>query len=85
MRIASSMSEKRMTGDTGPKVSSRTSRISGRTRSSTVGEYSAPRRRLPVSSRAPCATASITRDSNSIAAASSITVPMSVAGSSGSP
>jgi hypothetical protein len=37
-RIASSASRKRITGDTGPKVSSRTSSISGVTPSSTVGE-----------------------------------------------
>ena len=40
--IASSMSRKRITGDTGPNVSVFTTFISGRTWSSTVGEYIAP-------------------------------------------
>src|SRR5256885_5718460 len=40
---------------------------------------------LPYRSRAPCATASCTLFSNERAAASSMTVPMSVAGSIGSP
>ena len=38
MRIASSMVSKRITGDTGPKVSARTSGMSGVTWSTTVGE-----------------------------------------------
>ena len=41
------MSSKRITGDTGPKVSYFTTGMSGVTWSSTVGEYSAPRRTLP--------------------------------------
>jgi len=85
MLIASSMSLKRMMGDTGPKVSSLTSSISGRTWSTTVGEYRAPRRWLPSSSFAPWATASFTRDSKNFAAGSSITVPMSRLLSLGSP
>ena len=79
------MSRKRITGDTGPKVSYLTSGMSGVTWSTSVGEYSAPRRTLPCSSRAPCATASLTFASNDFAAASSITVPMSIVGSIGSP
>jgi hypothetical protein len=47
MRMASSMLRKVMTGETGPKVSCLTSVIAGSTRSSTVGEYSAPSRTLP--------------------------------------
>src|ERR1700727_2991730 len=46
MLIASSTVLKRITGETGPKVSWRTTVISGVTRSSTVGEYSAQRRPL---------------------------------------
>ncbi|MCY1231958.1 hypothetical protein D9M72_444250 [compost metagenome] len=85
MRIASSMFLKRITGDTGPKVSCLATVISGSTWSSTVGEYSAPRRSLPYRSLAPAAMASLTTASNCFAAASSITVPMSVSGSIGSP
>ena len=79
------MSLNRMIGETGPNVSSRATSISGVTWSSTVGEYSAPRRRLPTSNLAPCAMASLTRRSKNMAAASSITVPMSSVGSAGLP
>src|SRR5882757_10140953 len=85
MLIASSTVLKRMTGETGPKVSCRTTVIRGLTLSSTVGEYSAPRRTLPISNWAPSATASFTTASNRRADGSSITVPMSMVGSNGSP
>jgi hypothetical protein len=47
MAIASSIVEKRITGETGPKVSCFTTVIDGVTLSITVGEYRAPSRRLP--------------------------------------
>ena len=42
-----------LTGDTGPNVSYLTTSISGSTRSISVGEYEAPERWFPCSSRAP--------------------------------
>ena len=75
-----------MTGETGPKVSCCTTVISGRTRSSTVGEYSAPL--AHVADQQPRALRDRIVDARLEqlrAAASSITVPMSTCGSIGSP
>ena len=74
-----------MIGRAGPKVSSWTSSLAGSTRSRTGGTIWAADRSPPVRSAAPSATAAATRRSTSAAAPSSIRVPTSVAGSSGSP
>ena len=86
MRIASSMAPKRITGETGPKVSCRTSGMSG---VDAVDDGRRVQRALSlVADEELCAagaTASFTFASNERAAASSMTVPMSSFGSIGSP
>jgi hypothetical protein len=84
MAMASSMEPKVMIGDTGPKVSSRTTVISGRTRSITVGAYRA--RRRGVAGQQAGALRRWPRPRAARTAApppSSITVPISVFGSDG--
>ena len=83
--IASSRSRTGMIGASGPNDSSRTISASRGTLAMIVGSSCAPLRLPPSSTSAPAATALATLSSSTIAAGSSMTVPMRVASSAGSP